>query len=345
MSKSDFIDFINQLFASLDSTDSTVLLIFLLGAFLIGWVFCWLSNRRTLNRLRQSLKQKTGSLITTKANYDALQAQFGQKDSELESFRTETTHSKKNMDELELEKAQLQTSIYQLEEQLSKAQSELSVYHEYAESNGEEETEFTRADYIRLTVDLERLQLERESLISRNEQLDAENEALRLQVRQNGQGSVIFDSNGQGEDLDEIRQGFHQQANQLSSLESKLSRLENDNRLLKESVQESQEDGEEEVEVLIGQSNEQVIQAREAIAKALGTQLDAANASEKDNLQQIDGIGPFIEGQLNEIGLYTFKQISQLDQPLIEQLTNAIRFFPGRIQKDDWVGQARRLRK
>ena len=41
--------------------------------------------------------------------------------------------------------------------------------------------------------------------------------------------------------------------------------------------------------------------------------------------------------------IYTFEQISQLDEELIETLTNAIEFFPGRIERDDWVGQADRL--
>ena len=57
----------------------------------------------------------------------------------------------------------------------------------------------------------------------------------------------------------------------------------------------------------------------------------------------IDGIGPFIENKLNEIGIFTFEQIAQLDEELIDHITDAIQFFPGRIQRDDWVGQAKKL--
>lgn len=66
-------------------------------------------------------------------------------------------------------------------------------------------------------------------------------------------------------------------------------------------------------------------------------------AQAKDDLQQIEGIGPFLEKKLNEVGIVSFEQVAALDDSLIEQLTAAIEFFPGRIQKDDWVGQAAKL--
>lgn len=76
---------------------------------------------------------------------------------------------------------------------------------------------------------------------------------------------------------------------------------------------------------------------------AIGTQIPQATPAERDDLKQVNGIGPFIEEKLNDLGIYTFEQISQLDEELIETLTNAIEFFPGRIDRDDWVGQADRL--
>jgi len=76
---------------------------------------------------------------------------------------------------------------------------------------------------------------------------------------------------------------------------------------------------------------------------AIGEQIPQATSEERDDLKQINGIGPFIEEKLNDLGIYTFEQVSQLDEDLIETLTNAIEFFPGRIERDDWVGQADRL--
>ncbi len=83
-------------------------------------------------------------------------------------------------------------------------------------------------------------------------------------------------------------------------------------------------------------------QAKAEIRAAIGKQISAVAASEKDDLKKINGIGPFIEEKLNDLGIYTFQQVSQLDG-LLPVLTSAIEFFPGRIERDEWIGQADRL--
>lgn len=66
-------------------------------------------------------------------------------------------------------------------------------------------------------------------------------------------------------------------------------------------------------------------------------------AAEKDDLKLISGIGPVIERKLNAIGIYNFKQISEFTPYAIEQVTAAIKFFPDRIGRDNWIGQAAAL--
>lgn len=70
-----------------------------------------------------------------------------------------------------------------------------------------------------------------------------------------------------------------------------------------------------------------------------------AVASQRDRLTKINGIGPYIEEKLNEIGIYTIDQISNFTYNDIQILTELIDFFPGRIEKDDWIGQAKSLKK
>jgi len=109
-------------------------------------------------------------------------------------------------------------------------------------------------------------------------------------------------------------------------------------------VVELEEEEEIEEEIIIEESNqEKADRARLAIKNALGSRIKIASEEEKDDLQTINGIGPFIEEKLNDIGIYTFEQISQLDAELIETVTNAIEFFPGRILRDDWVGQTKAI--
>lgn len=63
----------------------------------------------------------------------------------------------------------------------------------------------------------------------------------------------------------------------------------------------------------------------------------------KNNLQKIKGIGISIEEKLNEIGIFSYKQISNLNSDDISRITELIKFFPGRIERDDWVSQANKL--
>lgn len=69
-----------------------------------------------------------------------------------------------------------------------------------------------------------------------------------------------------------------------------------------------------------------------------------ADASQKDDLKLISGVGPFIEEKLNSIGIYTFDQISKFTKEDIETVTALIQFFPGRIERDNWTKQALKLK-
>ncbi|MCF6181993.1 hypothetical protein [Lutibacter sp.] len=65
-----------------------------------------------------------------------------------------------------------------------------------------------------------------------------------------------------------------------------------------------------------------------------------ANKNDKNNLKLIKGIGTTIELKLNKLGIYTFEQISNFNSADINKITSELKFFPGRIERDDWVGQA-----
>ena len=79
-------------------------------------------------------------------------------------------------------------------------------------------------------------------------------------------------------------------------------------------------------------------------AKSIDFQvLGTAKASDKDDLQVIKGVGPFIEEKLNALGIYTYLQISKMRGDLEDQVNEAIEFFPGRVKRDQWVDQAKNL--
>jgi predicted flap endonuclease-1-like 5' DNA nuclease len=68
-----------------------------------------------------------------------------------------------------------------------------------------------------------------------------------------------------------------------------------------------------------------------------------ATIEEKDDLKMISGIGPFIEERLHVLDIYTFRQISKLTAHDIETINDVIEYFSGRIERDEWVAQAREI--
>ena len=63
-----------------------------------------------------------------------------------------------------------------------------------------------------------------------------------------------------------------------------------------------------------------------------------------DELKMISGVGPKIEGILNALGIYSFEQISKWKKAERAWVDDHLR-FKGRIEREDWVKQAKALAK
>ena len=62
----------------------------------------------------------------------------------------------------------------------------------------------------------------------------------------------------------------------------------------------------------------------------------------QDDLQQLFGIGPVTEKALNALGITSYSQLAELESHEIEKIADALQIGPDRIERDDWVGNARR---
>jgi len=63
---------------------------------------------------------------------------------------------------------------------------------------------------------------------------------------------------------------------------------------------------------------------------------------EKDNLTRIKGIGLKINEKLNSMGIYHFDQIANWSKEEADWVDSQT-FFPGRVQREHWVEQAKEL--
>ena len=59
-------------------------------------------------------------------------------------------------------------------------------------------------------------------------------------------------------------------------------------------------------------------------------------------MKRIKGIGPKNEDQLNALGIYTFVQIAEWSPQNIDWVEDHLS-FPGRIEREDWIAQAKAL--
>lgn len=70
--------------------------------------------------------------------------------------------------------------------------------------------------------------------------------------------------------------------------------------------------------------------------------LPAPRGGSADNLRQIKGVGPQNEARLNSLGIYHVDQIAAWTASEARWV-GAYLSFPGRIEREDWIGQARVL--
>lgn len=83
----------------------------------------------------------------------------------------------------------------------------------------------------------------------------------------------------------------------------------------------------------------------EAKADAVGTRpqgLETARDDTADDLKKIKGIGKVNEDKLNGLGIYHYDQIAGWERPQVRWAGQYLS-FAGRIDREDWVGQARGL--
>jgi predicted flap endonuclease-1-like 5' DNA nuclease len=64
---------------------------------------------------------------------------------------------------------------------------------------------------------------------------------------------------------------------------------------------------------------------------------------ETDDLTEIVGIGKVFERTLHDMGIWYFRQIAAFGPAEIARINSELKEFKGRIEHDDWIGQAKEL--
>jgi len=73
--------------------------------------------------------------------------------------------------------------------------------------------------------------------------------------------------------------------------------------------------------------------------------LSEARGGQADDLKKIKGVGPKLEKELNDAGVYHFDQIAGWTAEEVDWADNHLVSFKGRVSRDNWVDQAKELMK
>ena len=153
-------------------------------------------------------------------------------------------------------------------------------------------------------------------------------------------------------EIDELKVQNKELAEVLKSMENSRQQYESDAKRYRVHAEESEHKSEtlrlrlDDVEKNFVEMEQQ---QREALKEARKAESPAKlnggkkRKPKKDNLQEIIGIGKVFEHALHELGVFTFAQIAAFDINDIARVNAAMKGSEGRMEQDDWIGQAKEL--
>ena len=193
-----------------------------------------------------------------------------------------------------------------------------------------------------------------ESLEGKVVSLEADNAQLKHEVTLANKGAESLRRDVS--ELNALKKQNTELAHCLKSMESSRKQYEADALRYRNQIETSEKESDT-LRFKIGdiQKNWEVMhQAQKAAKKSGNGKVKAANNAqplfglkkpdgEKDDLTQIIGIGKVFERTLHDLGIFHFRQIAAFGPAEIARINSELKEFKGRIEHDDWIGQAREL--
>lgn len=306
-----------NIFTEITSADSIYILLWLAGAFLIGIGTGW----SVWGLAKQKLEQDIKEWLT---DYENLQKEFAALTTNFEEVNARIDKVKENravlLQDFEAYKGEMNTLFAENQ----KLKVKLKEANEVIASN---EDAMFESDILNLKI--KGLETELDEAEQRRNSLSEEIELLKAELKKetandNADDKKLKIANTRISVLEGKVAGLN---HQLTNTELA---LENASAAIAASFKDDTTAAEQENP----NSMDNIPVA--SIFDKIGT----ATLAEKDDLTQIDGIGTFLENKLNELGIYTYEQIANFDDSIISIVTNEIAFFPGRIERDQWIKQA-----
>ena len=178
--------------------------------------------------------------------------------------------------------------------------------------------------------------LEKENLTTRKRLIESQMEATQLVHRTQSAEVDLQHEKGQvqlwQQETKSMQERFAKHQAESESLQERVSQLENEIKQKPQPVVEEKKP-------------QAIVSSAPIETRWKGSRFTPATWQTGDDLTLISGIGHGIQRKLNDLGVYSFQQVSELTPDEIYRINAAIKFFPGRIGRDNWIGQAAAFRR
>ncbi len=318
-------------FENITSQVSIILFVFLIVSFFIGFLVGKFSSLRSIKELRGERDAALQSSETNKSQAHSWQERFTIREADLKRLNIE-------IDRLNRQIKENETRIGQLKDELNSANAARIASEKHQNELNEQIANLQAAATLH----------QREIRMAAAQVTNAEEEMAELRKQlgnidentiktlQEDANSLRYVNSLLTQERDDLQRTLLETSQSLETLLQNRESEDSRKVYVVNTKKNKKDEGKEQVTI---SQKEALVQLKDMIENSL----PYANNTTKDDLKRINGIGPFIEEKLNAVGIYSYEQVSLLDDDFIDVLTAAIGFFSDRIKRGRWIEQAREL--
>jgi len=309
--------------------------IMVFGGFIIGCLSVFLYYISRGSSKRKGSRRLELEVARSKDDYRRLQSD---KDKILASYTALKDDNQKVVDEYRLLKKENERLRAMLEEERKRPASGMIF--------NREEIKRLKDENKKLGDDINELSKQNQKLVDQMDELrrnaerhiSSSNHKLGLEIDEfKNRIKIITEQNS--ELKESIRVERHNHIMEVKTLRDECERLRSEMSKIRNEEAKIVKKLNEEKKEIIDAEKEKFEREKQLLLESIGFVEEA----QKEDLKQIRGIGPFIEKKLHTIGVYTIGQIARFTKDDIERATKLIKYFPGRIERDNWIFQAKEI--
>ena len=297
----------------------------------------------------ESAREKIQSLVKELAQAQAERDEYGRKFHEGQQF---VIAAKKRVEELT---AEFEKSRVFYKGQIGNAIERRHALERKVDDLGSEIESLTKLlaaaksehDAVSRMLASSRVRLENlDATEQKNIELEARNAELRHELEALQRSMAKLENRIQ--EFEDVKAQNRELARCLDSMEESRKQYEADARRYRDQYEQSEKESET-LRMKLGDIEESLADMQAAHDRATEITclpefgVEPPPHGEGDDLTQIVGIGKVFEEMLHGLGIYYFRQIATFGPEELARVNAELKEFKGRIEHDDWIGQAREL--